>query len=103
MKTLRINAFFSLLVVAILYQLANIAYFAAGRSCAHSNIAGVKVDFGRNSFQDRARTLNTNSRQLILSESIWLERYRQRSQLPYCAERIWQPPGGAPRPITRYS
>lgn len=35
-KTIRTNAFISLLVVAILYQLANIAYFATGRFRAHS-------------------------------------------------------------------
>ena len=45
-KTMRTNAFVSLLVVAILYQLANIAYFAAGRFCAHLEIAVVKADFG---------------------------------------------------------
>lgn len=31
-KTIKLNAFISLLVVAILYQLANIAYFAAGEN-----------------------------------------------------------------------
>ena len=30
---MRTNAFLSLLIVAILYTLANIAYFAAGRRC----------------------------------------------------------------------
>lgn len=46
MKTVRNNSFISLLVVAILYQLANIAYFAAGSFCAHSEIAGENTDFG---------------------------------------------------------
>ncbi|CAF9912372.1 MAG: hypothetical protein ALECFALPRED_008100 [Alectoria fallacina] len=45
-KTVRNNSFISLLVVAILYQLANIAYFAAGSFCAHSEIAGENTDFG---------------------------------------------------------
>lgn len=42
-KTIRTYAFISLLVVAILYQLANIAYFAAGGLCAHYDIAGVNA------------------------------------------------------------
>ena len=45
MKTIRTNAFISLLVVAILYQLANIAYFAAGKTFAHFKVIAVKSDF----------------------------------------------------------
>ena len=44
MKTIRTYAFISLLIVAILYQLANIAYFAAGMFCAHSENAAVSAD-----------------------------------------------------------
>lgn len=43
---MRTNAFISLLVVAILYQLANIAYFAAGGLRRHFKYTGVKADFG---------------------------------------------------------
>lgn len=65
---MRINAFVSLLVVAILYQLANIAYFAAGRFCAHSDTAEVNTDFS-DSFEDGAQTIDTSSRQPVLSKS----------------------------------
>jgi len=34
-KAIRKNASVALLIVAILYQLANIAYFAASESCSH--------------------------------------------------------------------
>ena len=45
-KTIRTYAFISLLIVAILYQLANIAYFAAGVSYAHSETPAVNADSG---------------------------------------------------------
>ena len=43
-KTIRNYSFISLLIVAILYQLANIAYFAAGGFCAHSDTAAVNAE-----------------------------------------------------------
>ena len=102
MKTIRTYAFISLLVVAILYQLANIAYFAAGGFCSQSEIAG-KCLLCINSFEDGASTLDANSSQLVLSKGLWLERCRQRPQFPDRAERIWQSACRAPRPITRDS
>ena len=69
---MRTNAFISLLVVAVLYQLANIAYFAAGGSPALSDILGVNPDLD-DSFEDGARAIDTDSRQLILPEGLRLE------------------------------
>ena len=45
-KTIRTYAFISLLIVAVLYQLANIAYFAAGAFCAPFDIAAVNAESG---------------------------------------------------------
>lgn len=43
---MRTNAFLSLLIVAILYTLANIAYFAAGRRCFTLYLLKLSTYFG---------------------------------------------------------
>ena len=87
---MRTNAFISLLIVAVLYQLANIAYFAAGGFLSASTLTYSRkpsLKLGH-SLEDAIGEIDTSRRQLVLPECLWLQWRRPRPQFSHRPELI---------------